>query len=272
MKSFTLLAILFVSLLLQVTVSSVSAEDEHQPVISGKIESCSGWSLNNRPELKKFLKLGEAESYQNVQVEYIHGRKAILTIFHDDVAVEKVELNKLDDRQQMHALFVEKGFQLRPEYEIAVLKEERLENWVDDDQVKKDKRKAREERRKQRAAQAKMQGDAADEKEIPLTTRRMKDRRERRKEMQRRQREKIESMSKDERQAYEQERRKERERLLAEQKKTREDSLAEQLEKMSEKERKAYLQAKEEAVEFRKIKEQRQQRKEKQKNEGHEEL
>ena len=33
------------------------------------------------PILKSFLKEGEAESYQNVEVKFVHGRKAIMTIY-----------------------------------------------------------------------------------------------------------------------------------------------------------------------------------------------
>lgn len=93
--------------------------------ISGKIESCSGWSLNKLPQLKKFLKLGHAESYQNVEIEYIHGRKATLTIYHDEKIVETVVLSDLKNHEEMHALFVEKGFQLKPENEIEAIKAER---------------------------------------------------------------------------------------------------------------------------------------------------
>lgn len=93
--------------------------------ISGKIESCSGWSLNKLPQLKKFLKLGHAESYQNVEIEYIHGKKATLTIYHDDEKVETLVLSDLQNHEEMHALFVEKGFQLKPENEIEAIKAER---------------------------------------------------------------------------------------------------------------------------------------------------
>lgn len=33
------------------------------------------------PMLKSFLKEGEAESYRNVEVKFVHGRKAIMTIY-----------------------------------------------------------------------------------------------------------------------------------------------------------------------------------------------
>lgn len=75
----------------------------------GKIESCSGWSLNRLPELKSFLKDGEAESYHGISVEYIHGRQAVLTIYDDEEEIEKITLSDYKTKEEMHALLVEKG-------------------------------------------------------------------------------------------------------------------------------------------------------------------
>ena len=36
------------------------------------------------PILKSFLKDGEAESYQNVRVTFVPGRKAVMTIYESD--------------------------------------------------------------------------------------------------------------------------------------------------------------------------------------------
>ena len=52
--------------------------------LHARIESCSGWALNKLPILKSFLKDGEAESYHNVHVVYIPGKKAIMTIYERD--------------------------------------------------------------------------------------------------------------------------------------------------------------------------------------------
>ena len=43
------------------------------------------------PILKSFLKEGEAESYQNVEVTFVHGRKAIMTIYESDDGEESGE-------------------------------------------------------------------------------------------------------------------------------------------------------------------------------------
>ena len=67
--------------------------------------------MNKYPQLKSFLKDGEAESYQGVTVKYIHGRTAVMTIFNDEGNVqEKILLHTLATKQDMHALMQRKGF------------------------------------------------------------------------------------------------------------------------------------------------------------------
>jgi hypothetical protein len=102
------LLVLLVSLLVA---STVAVE------ISGKIESTSSLYQHSLRELNLFLKGGEAETYQNVEIKYIHGRKAVLTIFHDGEEQEKIKLYKLRKREDMHAMFLEKGFVLKAEEE-----------------------------------------------------------------------------------------------------------------------------------------------------------
>lgn len=97
-----LVSILFFSI---ISITLIQSQD-----LIGKIESCSGWSLNKLPQLKSFLKDGEAESYQGVSVEYIHGRKAVLTIYNkNDEELEKITLSDYKTKEEMHALFQEKG-------------------------------------------------------------------------------------------------------------------------------------------------------------------
>lgn len=66
--------------------------------------------MNRLPELKQFLKGGEAEEYENVEVRYIKGRKAILTIYDDDTELEKIILSDYETREEMHKMMVNKGF------------------------------------------------------------------------------------------------------------------------------------------------------------------
>ena len=51
------------------------------------------------PILKSFLKDGEAESYQNVQVKFVPGRKAIMTIYENDDDEEGEEESWVEKEQ-----------------------------------------------------------------------------------------------------------------------------------------------------------------------------
>ena len=66
--------------------------------------------LNRLPAVKAFLKGGLAESYEGVTVEYIKGRKPVLTIYEDGTKREEVQLMQYTSVDQLHALFKEKGF------------------------------------------------------------------------------------------------------------------------------------------------------------------
>ncbi len=44
-----------------------------ESVLTGKIVSCPGWTLNRHATLKSFLKGGEAEEYEGVTIEWIRG-------------------------------------------------------------------------------------------------------------------------------------------------------------------------------------------------------
>ena len=78
---------------------------------TAEIVSCSGWALNKLPELKSFLKDGEAESYVGVTVKYVHGRTAVMTIYDDQKnVVEKVDLHVIKSKKRLHEIMKEKGF------------------------------------------------------------------------------------------------------------------------------------------------------------------
>jgi hypothetical protein len=61
--------------------------------------------------------MGEAESYENVTIQYIAGRRAILTIYHNGMVQEQVELGPIKTRTKLHELFMNKGFQPKPPQE-----------------------------------------------------------------------------------------------------------------------------------------------------------
>jgi hypothetical protein len=88
-----------------------------------------------------FLKGGEAEEYENVEVKYIHGRKATLYIYDDDVEIDTINLMELETRDDMHDLMVRKGFKKKSEEEyddsIQDIEFEDIEE-DDDDEDKKD--------------------------------------------------------------------------------------------------------------------------------------
>jgi Sep15/SelM redox domain len=71
--------------------------------------------LNRYPELKSFLKDGEAEQYAGIKVTYVAGRTAVLTIYQDKVKQEEVVLHELKNKAAMHELFRQKGFVLKSE-------------------------------------------------------------------------------------------------------------------------------------------------------------
>jgi len=98
--------------------------------ISGLIVSCGGWSLGRLPSVKQFIKLDVgkgAESYHNVKIEFVSGKKPILTIYDDGVETEQIALAEYDGSvEELHALFREKGF-------IQKTKNEDVEDDVEDD-------------------------------------------------------------------------------------------------------------------------------------------
>ena len=76
--------------------------------------------MNKLPQLKSFLKEeGGVDLYKQVEVKFIPGRKAVMTIYNDGVEKEKVTLSDYNDKEKLHELFVEKGFEKYSEEEIA---------------------------------------------------------------------------------------------------------------------------------------------------------
>ena len=80
------------------------------------------------PEVKRFLKGFEAEEYENIEVQYIHGRQPVLTIFEDGVEREQVPLSKFKKRSELHTMMVTKGFVRKSEEAITTMKNAKLED------------------------------------------------------------------------------------------------------------------------------------------------
>jgi len=82
--------------------------------------------LNRNPALKNFLKGGEVDTYEGIEVEWIPGRKAVMHIYDDGKEVEEVGLYELTTREEIVKKIEEKGFHLKPRQ--TVMKERLLKN------------------------------------------------------------------------------------------------------------------------------------------------
>jgi hypothetical protein len=81
------------------------------------------------PELKSFLKDGEAEQYLGVTVRYVHGRTAVMTIYEGEKEIEQVQLHTIRSKEKLHAIMKEKGFVLKNN--LSSTKEEEEEEKKD---------------------------------------------------------------------------------------------------------------------------------------------
>lgn len=96
--------------------------------------------MNRLPELKSFLKDSEAEEYQGIDIEYVHGRKAVLTIYKDGEEQEQITLSDYKTKEEMHALMVEKGFVKKSDEEIAEMRRLVTERKEEEDRLKQERR------------------------------------------------------------------------------------------------------------------------------------
>jgi hypothetical protein len=84
--------------------------------------------LNRMPELKSFLKDGEAEWYVGVNVTYVTGRRAVMHIYNEGgskVEVIDLTVSKLQTKKALHALMAEEEFVKRSEEAVEMPHEER---------------------------------------------------------------------------------------------------------------------------------------------------
>eukprot|EP01082_Thalassiosira_pseudonana_P006967 g14926.t1 g14926 contig21:173539-174825(-) len=103
------------------------------------------------------LEYGEAESYRNVEVKYVPGKQAVLTIYEGEgeevegwVEKEKIVLSELETKEEMHALMVDKGFELRSEEEIAERKAEKEKEEKELAEMRKRRQAASQEARRKK--------------------------------------------------------------------------------------------------------------------------
>ena len=76
-----------------------------------------------------------------MDVEFIPGRKAVMTIYQDGVENEKITLSDYNDKEKLHALFIEKGFEKYDEEELAEIR--RMKQEVEDANDKEAKKRLR---------------------------------------------------------------------------------------------------------------------------------
>jgi aspartate oxidase len=88
---------------------------------------------------------GEAIYYQGVEVEYVHGRNAVLTIYRDGQEQEQVTLSDYKTKDALHALMVNKGFIRRSNKEI-----EELMSWLQSEKEEASRRRFEEQQREQK--------------------------------------------------------------------------------------------------------------------------
>lgn len=95
-------------------------------VVTGKIVSCGGWGVKRNLELLSFLKIdAEVEWYRNLQIEFQRFHRPLLTVYHNGVAVETIDLMPYGTKMELHHVLMQKGMIRKSEDEIAYLVEQR---------------------------------------------------------------------------------------------------------------------------------------------------
>ena len=73
--------------------------------------------------MKKFLKEFYAEEYQGVEVEYVRGKPAVLTVIDEDGdQVEDVNLFDFTTLESLHLMMDQKGFVKKSEEDIKAMR------------------------------------------------------------------------------------------------------------------------------------------------------
>lgn len=74
---------------------------------------------------------GEVNEYAGVEIEWIRGKRAVLTIFEDGVQKEDVKLYDMKTRDEMHKMMQSKGFTKRSAAEkLESMQAERREQQI----------------------------------------------------------------------------------------------------------------------------------------------
>ncbi|CAB3234796.1 unnamed protein product [Arctia plantaginis] len=88
---------------------ATAAAYEQSDIISARIETCRGCSLNRLPEVKRFV-MDDAPFYERLQVKFISGAPPELVLLgNDDRELERILLSELS-RQECNELVQARGF------------------------------------------------------------------------------------------------------------------------------------------------------------------
>lgn len=69
-------------------------------------------------------------TFQNVMVEYLAGKHATLTIYHDGEEHEKVDLEAFESEAEMVQMMLDKGFISKSEEEVRLIRKTGAESRV----------------------------------------------------------------------------------------------------------------------------------------------
>ncbi|XP_075992956.1 selenoprotein M-like [Anticarsia gemmatalis] len=93
---------------------ATSAAYDHTDVVSARIESCRGCSLNRLPEVKRFV-MDDAPFYERLEVKFISGAPPELVLLGEgDRELERLPLSQLT-RQECNDLMQSRGFSKKKE-------------------------------------------------------------------------------------------------------------------------------------------------------------
>jgi len=94
------------------------------------------FQLNKHKELRLFLKgqakvVGEIMEYGGISIDWIRGKKAILTIYDDGKEIKDIPLYELKTRNDMHKLMIDEGFQKKTQQQkIEEIQVDRIEKQL----------------------------------------------------------------------------------------------------------------------------------------------
>ncbi|XP_026742594.1 selenoprotein M-like [Trichoplusia ni] len=88
---------------------AISNAFENSDIVSARIETCRGCSLNRLPEVKRFV-MDDAPKYERLEVKFISGAPPELVLLGEgDRELERLPLSQLS-REECNKLVESRGF------------------------------------------------------------------------------------------------------------------------------------------------------------------